>query len=130
MDASSFSRILWGNYYFNKASKKVSKKPEAGAEERTFVSFILNPLYKILGYSVSYEKETLEPILKNLGVYLKKEHWKLDTKSLLKIVCLLFFGDSRTFVDMVVNHIPDPGAATCHLVNRCYKGFENSEIKK
>lgn len=31
---------------------------------------------------------------------------------------------------MVVRHIPDPGAATCHLVNRCYKGFENTEIKQ
>lgn len=88
LDAQNFSRILWGNYYFNRGTKKVTKKPEAGAEERTFVSFILNPLYKILGYSVSYEKETLEPILKNLGVYLKKEHWRLDTKSLLKVVCL------------------------------------------
>jgi 116 kDa U5 small nuclear ribonucleoprotein component len=79
---------------------------------------------------VSFEKEQLEPILKQLGVYLKKEHFKLDTRSMLKLICKSFFGDSRSFVDMVVKHIPNPQDSTCHLVNRCYSGTHNDDTKK
>lgn len=122
--------MLWGNYFYNKETKKFARKSAPGAEHRTFVSFVLNPLYKILGYSVSFEREELEPVLRGLGVYLKKEHFKLDVRSMLKLICKLFFGDSRSFVDMVIEHIPNPQEGTCHLVNRCYSGVENNEVKK
>lgn len=108
LNAKTFAKVLWGNYFYNKTTKKFVKKSARGSEHRTFVSFILEPLYKILGYSVSFEKDELEPMLKRLGVYLKKEQFQLDTRSMLKIICKLFFGDSRSFVDMVVQHIPNP----------------------
>jgi hypothetical protein len=38
---------LWGNIYFNEESRKFSKKPADPETKRSFVHFILEPLYKL-----------------------------------------------------------------------------------
>ena len=61
--------------YFDPQSRRFFNKPPAGknAGDRSFVEFVMIPLYKILGYSVSEERESLEKFLKPLGVFLKKQ---------------------------------------------------------
>jgi len=46
-DTSEFARRLWGDVYFHPDSRTFKRKPPAGGAERTFVAFILEPLYKI-----------------------------------------------------------------------------------
>ena len=122
--------MLWGNYYFNRATKKVTRKPAKGAPYRAFVDFILQPLYKIVSYSISYEKEELEPVLKSLGVYLKKEDFRQNSNDILKRVCQLFFGDCRALVDMVVRHLPSPKQGTAKLVDQTYTGDKTTDFYK
>lgn len=39
---------LWGNIYFNEETRKFSRKaPAAGEAKRSFVHFVLEPLYKL-----------------------------------------------------------------------------------
>lgn len=48
MDPREFARRLWGDVYFHPDTRKFSKKASAqGSSERTFVQYILTPLYKI-----------------------------------------------------------------------------------
>ena len=62
--AYRFVRRLWGDYYFDPATRKfVRSSPGAGAQ-RTFVEFILDPLYKLyvvclLLFSVSVRLRSL-----------------------------------------------------------------------
>lgn len=44
--AADFSKVLWGDIYLNSERKFVKQAPAPGAA-RTFVQFILQPLYKI-----------------------------------------------------------------------------------
>lgn len=45
IDIDKFSRMLWGDVYYNQKSRKFSKDKEQG--QRSFVHFVLEPLYKI-----------------------------------------------------------------------------------
>ncbi|PIO61335.1 GTP-binding domain protein [Teladorsagia circumcincta] len=47
INAREFARRLWGDIYFDKNTRKFSKKPPSSTAQRTFVEFILEPLYKI-----------------------------------------------------------------------------------
>ena len=46
-DFAQFALKLWGDTYFNAKTRKFSKKPTTASQQRTFVEFILEPLYKI-----------------------------------------------------------------------------------
>ncbi len=46
-DYGQFSLKLWGDIYFNSKTKKFSKKPTSATQQRSFIEFILEPLYKI-----------------------------------------------------------------------------------
>lgn len=41
------ARRLWGDLFFNPETRTFRKKAAAGSGDRTFVSFVLDPLYKI-----------------------------------------------------------------------------------
>jgi U5 small nuclear ribonucleoprotein component len=42
-----FTRCLWGDLYFDETTRKFAKKQPNPNAQRTFVHFILMPLYKI-----------------------------------------------------------------------------------
>lgn len=56
---STFSSILWGDYYFNSETKKFAKKPPSPLSKRTFVEFILDPIYKIFAHTVGKDRDNL-----------------------------------------------------------------------
>ena len=109
--------MLWGDYYYQKDKKRFEKKPSKIFKERTFVEFILKPIYKIMGLTVSKEKVQLKTLLLKLGIYLKPQDFKINTKSLLKKVCLKFFGNTSTIIEMVKKFIPTPLEQTKVKVN-------------
>ena len=47
MNATEFARRLWGDMYFNSKTRKFSKKPPHGSAQRSFIEFILEPIYKV-----------------------------------------------------------------------------------
>jgi len=46
---------MWGDIYYNKKTRKFSKTSSRESSVRTFVEFILEPIYKILSAVVSYD---------------------------------------------------------------------------
>lgn len=49
INPKSFADRLWGDFYFDLQSKKITKRGEIG-QSRTFVHFILEPLYKLFAH--------------------------------------------------------------------------------
>ncbi|KAI9680998.1 MAG: hypothetical protein M1829_001078 [Trizodia sp. TS-e1964] len=128
VDASEFAVRLWGDIFFNTRSRKFTRKAVEEGAKRTFVSFVLEPIYKLYSHTISESPEDLKATLATLGITLKPSQYKTDAKVLLKLVCEQFFGPANGFVDMVVDHIPSPIAgAQRHLV-RYYTGPLDSKV--
>ena len=128
-EVEEFSKRLWGNLYFDAGSRRFSGKvPENKTPgDRSFVEFIMTPLYKLIGYTVSEERSELEKVLKEVGVYLKKACYELNTNSLVKVVCGNFFGRPTGIVDAAARFFKPPNESQkfCQLFegDRVGEGF-------
>jgi 116 kDa U5 small nuclear ribonucleoprotein component len=107
-DVEKFAQRLWGDIYFNEDQRKFTRKPADPEANRSFVHFIMEPLYKLYSQVLSEETEALTETLAELGIRLKPVIYKMDVRPLLKVVLDQFFGPSRGLVDMIVEHIPNP----------------------
>lgn len=108
MDVKAFADRLWGDIYFNEETRKFTRKQVDPESNRTFVHFILNPLYKLYSHVLSEETDDLRNTLASLGIQLKPVMYKMDVRPLLKAVLDQFFGKSTGLVDVIVDNIPSP----------------------
>ncbi|PVU99753.1 hypothetical protein BB559_000429 [Furculomyces boomerangus] len=123
-----FAKRLWGDIYYNKETRKFVKKSVADSTtERSFIHFIMEPLYKLHAQVVGEDEESLRPVLEKLGINLKKKEYGMNVPWLLRRVMGLFFGPPYGFVDMVSNHIPSPVENAENKVRTLYTGEQDSE---
>ena len=108
LDVKALADRLWGDIYFNQETRKFTRKQSDPEQNRTFVHFILEPLYKLYSQVLSEETDSLKDTLKGLGINLKPVMYKMDVRPLLKAVLDQFFGPAVGLVDMIVEHIPSP----------------------
>lgn len=128
VDATEFGRRLWGDILYNPKSRKFSRKAVEERAKRTFVHFVLEPIYKLYSHTISESPEDLEETLATLGISLKPSEYKTDARVLLKLVCAQFFGPADGFVDMVVQHIPSPADGAERNIEKYYTGPLESSI--
>ncbi|RBR25971.1 uncharacterized protein FIESC28_01244 [Fusarium coffeatum] len=128
INVDEFAKRLWGDIYYNPKKRNFSRKPIDERSARSFVHFILEPIYKIFTHSISDSPEQLKPVLASLGIELKPSQYKADAKVLLKLVCEQFFGPSTGFVDMIVKHIPSPIETAERLLERYYTGPVDTKV--
>lgn len=74
-------------------SRKFTKKAPHNSAQRSFVEFILEPLYKVFAQVVGDVDSTLPNVLEELGIKLTKNEMKLNIRPLLRLVCNKFLGD-------------------------------------
>ncbi|KAG7303835.1 U5 small nuclear ribonucleoprotein component [Plutella xylostella] len=115
---------LWGDVYFNAKTRRFTKKQPHASAQRSFVEFILEPLYKIFAQVVGDVDGSLPQVLEELGIKLTKQEARLNIRPLLRLVCSRFFGDFCGFVELVVRNIPSPLEAAPGKVAHCYRGTE------
>eukprot|EP01053_Blabericola_migrator_P001628 Blabericola_migrator_1__1627@NODE_1436_length_4551_cov_82_274978_g955_i0_p1_GENE_NODE_1436_length_4551_cov_82_274978_g955_i0NODE_1436_length_4551_cov_82_274978_g955_i0_p1_ORF_typecomplete_len1046_score251_35GTP_EFTU/PF00009_27/1_6e36EFTUD2/PF16004_5/3_3e29EFG_IV/PF03764_18/2_3e21EFG_C/PF00679_24/3_7e17EFG_II/PF14492_6/4_7e12GTP_EFTU_D2/PF03144_25/1_6e11MMR_HSR1/PF01926_23/0_011Septin/PF00735_18/0_013GBP/PF02263_19/0_42_NODE_1436_length_4551_cov_82_274978_g955_i014124156 len=132
-DMRGFARMLWGDIWLDPRTRKFQKtKPESMDEDeevpRTFIQFVLEPLYKLMAHAVAEERPTLEPTLAELGVYLEPDDYLLDTKSLLKKICCAFFVDSSALVDLIVQNVKSPSENAERKTVSLYSGDQHTPI--
>ena len=108
MNVTGFADRLWGDIYFNEEDSKFTRKQSDPEQNRTFVHFILEPLYKLYSQVLSEETEQLQETLNELGIKLKPIMYKMDVRPLLKAVLDQFFGVSTGLADMITECIPSP----------------------
>ena len=73
INASEFARRLWGDIYFNSKTRKFTKKPPHGSAQRSFIEFILEPMYKIFAQIVRDVDVSLPMLCDELKIQLTKE---------------------------------------------------------
>jgi U5 small nuclear ribonucleoprotein component len=122
IDSEELARRLWGDIFYNPRKRSFTRKPVEENAKRSFVNFVLEPIYKLYSHTISESAVDLKDTLSKLGIVLKPSQYKTDAKVLLKLVCEKFFGPSNGFVDMVVEHIPSPVEAAELKLNRYYTG--------
>ena len=126
-DVAEFSRRLWGNIFFNPRSRKFTRQAVEERARRSFVHFVLEPIYKLYSHSLSESPEDLKKTLASLGITLKPSQLKANAKDLLKMVCEQFFGPASGFVDMVVQHVPSPVKGAKQKLQNYYTGPQDSK---
>ncbi|KAF3938478.1 hypothetical protein ABW19_dt0204373 [Dactylella cylindrospora] len=129
VDIDGFAKRMWGDIYFSPESRKFTrqKAAEKGAK-RTFVHFVLEPLYKLYAHTIGESATNLKATLASLGITLKPAQYKMDAGDLLKVVCEQFFGTSTGFVDMILQHVPSPVSGARAKIESCYTGPLDTEV--
>lgn len=126
LDHAEFAKRMWGDVYYHSNSRTFKKKAPAGGGERTFVQFILEPLYKVFSQVVGETVESVSDALKEFGIKLKPKEAKSNTKPLLKMSCQKIFGDATGLVDMLIRYIPTATEGAATKVERTYCGQVHS----
>lgn len=130
INAHEFARRLWGDVFYNPRKRSFTRKGVEEHSKRSFVHFILEPIYKLYSHTISESPEDLKDTLATLGITLKPSQYKTDARILLKLVCEQFFGPSNGFVDMVVQHIPSPVESAESKLQRYYTGPLDTSVAK
>ncbi|RLN92660.1 hypothetical protein BBJ28_00015773, partial [Nothophytophthora sp. Chile5] len=127
--ASALAPRLWGDRYFNPQTRTFTKKPPYPGALRSFIQFILEPLYKMYSKVLNGDPKELSTSLRAMGLRLRKEELNLNPRPLLKLVLGKFFGNSATgFVDLVVRHVPSPLETAKTKLESVYTGSPSPEM--
>ncbi|KAL1919373.1 uncharacterized protein VTP21DRAFT_2066 [Calcarisporiella thermophila] len=123
VSADEFAKRLWGDIYFDADKRTFRRRPSSSTDDkRTFVHFILEPLYKIYSQVLGENEADLKQTLATLGITLKPSYYSLDVKPLLKLVLDQFFGRPSGFTDMIVEHVPSPIENAVNKIEHTYTG--------
>lgn len=103
-----FATKLWGNSYFDPETSKFLNQAPSRNSKRSFVEFILEPLYKFFRLVVEEPDNRFLEFAEKYNIKLTKKQRRLNVRPLLKLSCSQFFGTFNSFVDMIVNFVPTP----------------------
>ena len=62
-----FAKRLWGDVYFNEKTRRFAKKPPLTTSPKSFVEFVLEPMYKLFSQVVGDVDTSLPTVLGELG---------------------------------------------------------------
>lgn len=116
---------LWGDNFFDAATKKWSKKAalvNGKPSPRGFVQYVMQPIYQLFDSIMNAQKEKYEKMLGALQVKLDSEEKDQQGKALLKIVMRKFLPAADALLEMIVLHLPSPVKAQAYRVENLYEG--------
>jgi U5 small nuclear ribonucleoprotein component len=116
-EADVLAKCLWGDMYCERSSGRFSKNPNEESK-RSFIQFVLEPLYKIFSACVSEDKHTLSQV----GVSLPASVWESSTETVLVSVMEQMFPSISSFVDAVAEFVPDSQSGSKTKVEKTYTG--------
>lgn len=128
---SQLAQRLWGDWYWDPATHQFHESPKdctTRVTDRTFVSFILEPMYKIYSACLGESEDEVNTLLRGLGVLLKREQLRASSRPLLRAALSKFLETAAGgWVDMVTRHVPTPKAAAKGKLARGYSGAMDME---
>ena len=122
MVCRELAKRLWGDSYFYRDARKFRRKPSQEVTRRSFVEFVLDPLYKLYSHILGEHPKSIENVLSEFGVQLRPAAYHMDVKPLLKEALMAIFGAPTGLVDMIVRNIPSSRRAAPSKVQRHYTG--------
>lgn len=116
LSAQEFSKRLWGDSFYDSSTRtfqtrakdcqESSLSSSSGIAERTFIKFVLDPLYKIYSACVAENETDVSKLLRSVGVLLSRDQLRASARQLLRAALTRFFGSaSGGFVDMLAEHM-------------------------
>jgi elongation factor 2 len=133
VDRSKMMEKLWGENYFNPATKKwTTKSADAAGKplERAFNMFVLDPIFKLFDSIMNFKKEIAFAMLEKLDITLKNDEKEMEGKLLLKTVMKKFLPAGEALLEMIVIHLPSPVTAQKYRVENLYEGPMDDECAK
>jgi U5 small nuclear ribonucleoprotein component len=133
MPVEEFAKRLWGDAYLDPSTRTFHKSARDCSRpvERTFVTYVLEPLYKLYTACLGECEADANRLLRSVGILLNKDQLRASSSEMLQTALSKFFQTaSRGFVDMVVRNVPHPAAAAPAKVARCYTGPLDSPVAK
>ncbi|CAG8516708.1 71_t:CDS:2 [Acaulospora colombiana] len=130
VDQEKMMQKLWGENYFNPATKKWTTKqttPEGKTLERAFCMFVLDPIFKLFDAIMNFKKEEASKMIEKLEILLKSDEKDLEGKALLKVVMKKFLPASDALLEMIVIHLPSPVTAQKYRAESLYEGPADDE---
>ncbi|KAL1124170.1 hypothetical protein AAG570_001940 [Ranatra chinensis] len=93
--------------FYNPNTKKWAKEKEED-NKRSFILYVLDPIYKIFGSIMNFKKEETISLLKKLNIELKAEDVQKEGKPLLKTVMRTWLPAGEALLQMIAIHLPSP----------------------
>ncbi|XP_067952205.1 116 kDa U5 small nuclear ribonucleoprotein component-like [Watersipora subatra] len=122
------ARRLWGDIYFNNKTRRFTRKAPSSGAARSFVEFVLEPLYKIFAQVVGDVDEGLPVLCSSLGIHLSKEEKKINIRPMLRLVLARFLGEMSGFVEMISTMVRSPKANAQTKIEHVYTGPQDTEL--
>ena len=122
LDPGALAVRLWGDVWYHPTDRVFRRSPSTTTTERSFVQFILEPLYKVHSQILGEDTQAVGALAEELGVPLPPEFYGANVKPLLKEFLSRMFGSASGIVDMLVKHVPSPKDGAGPKVERCYTG--------
>lgn len=130
VDKEKMMARLWGDNYFNPATKKWSTKgttDDGKNLERAFNLFVLDPIFKIFDIVMNFKKDEIPNICGKLDVKLEEDEKDLEGKALLKVIMRKFLPAGEALLEMIVINLPSPATAQRYRVQTLYEGPMDDE---
>ncbi|KAJ7146292.1 P-loop containing nucleoside triphosphate hydrolase protein [Mycena epipterygia] len=130
VDKDKMMKRLWGDNFFNPATKKWTTKAtdaEGKTLERCFNMFVLDPIFKVFDVVMDFKKDAIGPMLEKLEIKLDQTERDLEGKKLLKAIMQKFLPAGEALLDMIVIHLPSPAVAQRYRVETLYEGPMDDE---
>ena len=121
---------LWGDNFFNPATKKWTTKStdaEGKPLERAFNMFVLDPIFRVFDAVMNFKKDEVAKICDKLDVKLAQDERDLEGKALLKVVMRKFLPAGDSMLEMIVINLPSPATAQRYRVETLYEGPMDDE---
>ncbi|KAG2569302.1 hypothetical protein PVAP13_7NG380600 [Panicum virgatum] len=123
VDESKMMERLWGENFFDPATKKWTTKNTGSATcKRGFVQFCYEPIKQIINTCMNDQKDKLWPMLQKLNVTMKADEKELVGKALMKRVMQTWLPASTALLEMMIFHLPSPAKAQKYRVENLYEG--------
>ena len=125
VDSEKMMTRLWGENYFNPATKKwtnTGTTADGKQLERAFNVFVLDPIFKLFDAIMNVKKDATTNMLEKLNIQLKSDEKDLEGKPLMKVVMKKFLPAGDALLEMIVIHLPSPQTAQKYRYDSLYEG--------
>merc|ERR1712212_27812 len=120
---------LWGENFFNKKTKKWAKTKDQD-NERAFIMYILDPIFRLFDCIMNFKKEETAKLLETLKIKLPVDDRDKEGKQLLKVVMRTWLPAGETLFYMITVHLPSPVTAQKYRAEMLYEGPNDDESFK
>ncbi|KAL0248676.1 hypothetical protein GEMRC1_003910 [Eukaryota sp. GEM-RC1] len=116
---------LWGDNFFDSPAKKWKSRPigdDGKPLKRAFVSFVLDPIYRLFDCVMNGQRDKVTKMIKVLGIKITQDEFDQTDKRLLKTIMQRFLPAAEALLEMIIVHLPSPKVAQKYRCSTLYTG--------